>query len=234
MELEAVNRLKAPYQTEELAQHLVLALRERQPEGPYYLGGFCEDGIFAYEAASQLTAQGQDVGLLVLFETENPCPSARARIASGLRRVIIRLGFRVNQLLRLKARGFPLYLRSRREELTDLLTRMLWSISRNVQLPKRKPGPSDLEKILFLAASSYKPKALACPTVLFRGNDWPIASAGDPYFGWRELLTGRSETYDIPGDHEGIFREPNVEVLAEQLRACLRKATSAESDYQGT
>jgi len=234
MELEAVNRLKAPYQTEELAQHLVLALRERQPEGPYYLGGFCEDGIFAYEAASQLTAQGQDVGLLVPFETENPCPSARARIASGLRRVIIRLGFRVNQLLRLKARGFPPYLRSRREELTDLLTRMLWSISRNVQLPKRKPGPSDLEKILFLAASSYKPKALACPTVLFRGNDWPIASAGDPYFGWRELLTGRSETYDIPGDHEGIFREPNVEVLAEQLRACLRKATSAESDYQGT
>ena len=234
LELEVANRLKAPYQTEELARYLVLALRERQPAGPYYLGGFCDDGVFAYEVASQLTAQGQNVGLLVLFETENPCPSARARIASGLRRVIIRLGFRVNQLLRLKASGFPLYLRSRREELTGLLTRMLWRIARNVELPEQKPRPSDLEKILFLAASSYKPKALACPTVLFRGNDWPIASAGDAYFGWGELLTGRSETYGVPGDHEGIFREPNVAVLAEQLRACLRKATSADSGCQGT
>ena len=73
---------------EELAQHLVSALRERQPEGPYYLGGFCADGVFAYEVASQLTAQGQRVGLLALFETENPRPLARARVAIGLRRIL--------------------------------------------------------------------------------------------------------------------------------------------------
>jgi len=85
-----------------------------------------------------------------------------------------------------------------------------------------------MEKILFLAARSYKPKALACPTVMFRGKDWPIESAGDPYFGWRELLIGRSETYEIPGDHEGIFREPNVKILAGQLRACLNNANQTE------
>jgi hypothetical protein len=30
-----------------------------------------------------------------------------------------------------------------------------------------------------------------------------------PLFGLRELLTRRSEIYEIPGDREGIFRQPN-------------------------
>jgi thioesterase domain-containing protein/acyl carrier protein len=232
---DAIEQFRAPYQIEELAQHIVSALREKQPEGPYFLGGFCDDGVFAYEIASQLTAQGQSVGLLVLFEAANPRPNVKSRIATGLRRLIIRLRFRVNQLFRLKTGGFPLYMLSRREDLKDLLTRILWRISQNFQLSKRKPILPEMEKILFLAASSYKPKALACTTVMFRGKDWPIASAGDPYFGWRELLTGRSETYEVPGDHVGIFREPNVKILAEQLRACLHNARQTErSTYKAT
>jgi thioesterase domain-containing protein len=53
-------------------------------------------------------------------------------------------------------------------------------------------------------------------------------SGWDPYFGWREFLTGRVETHEIPGDHEVIFREPNVCVFAEKLRACLQTARQPE------
>ena len=67
------------------------------------------------------------------------------------------------------------------------------------------------------------------PTAIFRCADWPILSAGDPYFGWRELLTGRSEIHEIPGVHEEIFREPNVRVLAQKLSACLQNAQQAET-----
>jgi thioesterase domain-containing protein len=70
---------------------------------------------------------------------------------------------------------------------------------------------------------------LGCPTVVFRCRDWPMLAAGDPYFGWRELLTGHSETHEVPGDHAGIFVEPNVKVLAEKLRACLRNAQQART-----
>jgi thioesterase domain-containing protein len=56
-----------------------------------------------------------------------------------------------------------------------------------------------------------------------------MLAAGDPYFGWRGLLTGRSETYEIPGDHVGIFHEPNVQVLAQKLGACLENATQVET-----
>jgi hypothetical protein len=183
--------------------------------------------------ASQLTAQGQSVGLLVLFETENPCPSAKARIVIGLRPVVIRLRFRVNQLLRLKISGIPLYGRSRREEIKDSSRQMLWHISPHFQRFKRQPGPQDLEGILVSGASCYKPKPLGCPSVISRWKDWPIASAGDPYFGWRELLTGRCETYEVPGNHMGMFSESNAKVLADQLRACLHKARQPErSTYE--
>jgi hypothetical protein len=40
---------------------------------------------------------------------------------------------------------------------------------------------------------------------------------------------GRSETYEIPGDHMGIFRDPSVGLLAEKLGSCLQKARGAGS-----
>jgi aspartate racemase len=54
-----------------------------------------------------------------------------------------------------------------------------------------------------------------------------MLSAGDPYFGWRGLLTGYSETHEVPGDHAGIFRQPNVQILAEKLKACLQSERQA-------
>src|SRR5262249_41543471 len=47
-------------------------LRSLQPEGPYYLGGFCFGGLLALEAAQQLTAAGQEVALVVMIQTMNP------------------------------------------------------------------------------------------------------------------------------------------------------------------
>ncbi len=225
---ECANLLKWPSQMEELAQHLVSSLRMRQPDGPYYLGGFCTDGLFAYAVASQLMEQGQSVGLLVLFESENPCRIASARITIESWRTVIRLRFRINQLLRVRIGEIQVYARSRWVELKQVLTRISWRASHHFPFVGRQVGPEDMERILFVAASAFKPKPLGCPTVIFRCKDWPIAAAGDPYLGWRELLTGPCEIYAIPGDHEGMFREPNVKVLADQLAASLRNAKQTE------
>ena len=219
-----VDQPKAPLRMEEIAKHLVLALREKQPRGPYRLGGFCLSAVFAYEVARQLIMDGQDVGLLILVEPLYPRQSARVRLVTGLRRMIIRVGFHFEALRRLRVGEFPVYARSRWKGLKYLLTDMLWRFSARSPALKRQFGSPDLDKILFFAASSYEPKPLGCPTVIFRCKDWPILSAGDPYFGWRELLTGRSETHEVPGDHEGIFHEPSVQILAEKLRTCLDKA----------
>jgi amino acid adenylation domain-containing protein len=227
----AADQLKAPYSMEELVRHLISAIREKQPLGPYYLGGFCRDGVFAYELARQLTIQGQDVGLLVLFEPFYPFQSSGIRIANGLRRMIIRVGFRFGELRRLEAHEFQTYARSRWRNFKVKWTDISWRISAHFEPLMNRSHSPDLEEILFLAARSYKAKPLGCPTVIFRCKGSPIMSAGDPYFGWREFLTGPSESYEVPGDHTGMFREPNVKVLAEQLRAWLGKAKIKEDKH---
>ena len=47
-------------------------VRRRQPEGPYYLGGWSAGGIVAYEVALQLMREGASVARLVLLDS--PCP----------------------------------------------------------------------------------------------------------------------------------------------------------------
>lgn len=44
------------------------AMRTRQPEGPYYLGGASFGGTVALEMAQQLRSQGEEVALLVMFD----------------------------------------------------------------------------------------------------------------------------------------------------------------------
>ena len=115
LEPGAFEKMKGPNAMEKLARHMVLALCEQQPQGPYYLCGYCKDGIFAYEVARQLAMYGHDVGLLALIEARNPSPPFRVRMVNGLRRTAIRLGFQLNQLARLIRTGeLPNYVRARR------------------------------------------------------------------------------------------------------------------------
>jgi amino acid adenylation domain-containing protein len=232
IEPRAADQLQAPYRAEELAKHLVLALREKQPQGPYWLGGFCRDGVFAYEVAQQLTSQGQDVGLLVMCEPLNPYRSVRDRFATGLRRTFILLDFRLNELLRLKIPGIPLYARSRWKGLKCRLTLTSWRMANHFPVLKTRSDPPDLERILYLAARYYKPEPLRCPIVILGCKDLPILAAGDPFFGWREWIAGECETHEIPGDHVGIFSESNVAVLADPLRARLNDGRPRDRNTQ--
>ena len=53
----------------EMAAHYVDKVRKIQPHGPYYLGGYSFGGKVAVYMANILKAQGENVGLLALFDT---------------------------------------------------------------------------------------------------------------------------------------------------------------------
>ena len=57
---------------EDMAEAHLAELRSLQPEGPYFLGGYCLGGLLALEAAQQLSAAGQEVALVVLIQSINP------------------------------------------------------------------------------------------------------------------------------------------------------------------
>jgi acyl carrier protein len=66
--LESEYRSEHYASIETIARHYIEVIREVQPEGPYYLGGYSLGGSIAYEMARQLTALGQKIGLLVSFD----------------------------------------------------------------------------------------------------------------------------------------------------------------------
>ena len=57
---------------EEMAEQFIREIRMVQPHGPYQLSGYSFGGIIAYEIAQQLTKAGEQVPVLVLFDTYDP------------------------------------------------------------------------------------------------------------------------------------------------------------------
>jgi thioesterase domain-containing protein len=89
---------------EEMAAAHIEAMREVQPKGPYRLGGFCNDGLLAYEMARQLERDGEDVEVLALINPSEPDQFSALRSAcAGLLRVA-RAGSRKQADLYLRAR----------------------------------------------------------------------------------------------------------------------------------
>lgn len=56
----------------DIAAHFIQEMRSVRPHGPYLIGGYSFGGVVAYEMAKQLMAAGDDVPLLVLFDTYAP------------------------------------------------------------------------------------------------------------------------------------------------------------------
>ena len=98
------NELTSPFGMKSIAAGLVKQIRELQPEGPYYLGGFCTGGLMAYEAAIQLTALGQQVALLALFEPKTPAPYDRPSNGSWVHSMGQKLAFHLRNLQKREGR----------------------------------------------------------------------------------------------------------------------------------
>jgi len=63
-----------PDSMDQMIAEYVAAIRKVQPRGPYRVAGWSAGGIFAYEIAMRLLAEGGRAGILLLFDT--PLPSA--------------------------------------------------------------------------------------------------------------------------------------------------------------
>ena len=93
--------LPTPYRLEDIAAACIQTLLEVQPKGPYFLGGWCDAGVIAYEMVQQLTRRGETVALVILFDTQNQ--AHRPDVSSSIESARIRLCF-LTQWLQLQWR----------------------------------------------------------------------------------------------------------------------------------
>ncbi|MGR5960079.1 thioesterase domain-containing protein [Bacillus cereus] len=68
IEKKEIDELTLP----EVIQLYIEEIKRVQPEGPYRLGGWSLGGAIAYEIATVLRSQGEEVELLILMDTKVP------------------------------------------------------------------------------------------------------------------------------------------------------------------
>ncbi len=59
----------ATYGIKNIASRYIATLKKYQPKGPYILGGWCYGGVVAHEMAHQLEKEGEEVELLIMFDS---------------------------------------------------------------------------------------------------------------------------------------------------------------------
>ena len=98
---------------EDMAALYVQNLRAMQARGPYFLGGYCSGGTIAYEMARQLSAAGEEVALLALFDTMNWCKLPAVSVWGRVRHDIERIVFHTANFLVLNPSGKLRFLRGK-------------------------------------------------------------------------------------------------------------------------
>ena len=180
-------------------------IRTIQPHGPYLLAGESFGGIVAYEMAQQLQAEGETVALLALFDTLAPGATLKR---SWPQRTVGHL--------REMAKQGPAYAL---QKLSQKLRQKLCHDPAVPTLSKEDLRPQFRRQI----GRTYIPQPYSGKVVLFRAIDRnPFESvAVNPQFGWNTWVQKGVETYDVPGDHLGILKDPNVRVLTQALKTCI-------------
>lgn len=189
-----------------MAAHYLKEIRGVQSSGPYHLGGFSMGGLVAYEMAQQLVAAGENVGLVVLFDTYATNPKS---VNESLKDLLLH----------------PTWTHIKR--LPSELRKKLRRTMIGIRLPEY------LKKMMRTnahAADQYVLRPYEGKTILLQAGDtWRVAD--DPYAAWKNYVA-KLETVQIHGAHMEILREPNVSTLAERLKSCIHGATEVSDQRE--
>jgi amino acid adenylation domain-containing protein len=219
---------------EDIAAHYLKEVRTVQPQGPYYLGGFCIGGTLAFEMAQQLQRQDQKVALLVLLDATSP-GSFRFSPDSPkpLRNItLFREEFyrHVRNLALVRPQEKPTYVLKQVKRGIQAVAERIKKIAKRgaykVCLSIGYPLPLTLlylyrEDLYHEVIQKYVAQPYAGRVIVFKTG----GISRDRQLSWQRIAAGGLEIYEVPGKHTDIvFKEPQIQGLAKQLKVCLDKA----------
>jgi phthiocerol/phenolphthiocerol synthesis type-I polyketide synthase E len=204
LQAQGLDGARPPHETiEDMATHYLNEIRAVQPEGPYFLGGFCLGAVISFEIAQQLHARGEKVALLAALDASGP------RFEKSLWDYI---WFAMQTL-----REHPLAL-ARYWISTRLKPRPVVVPGVRASDFPNSPAWAAVIRAINQARHQYNPQ-------LYTGEvTWFVNSERAPLGGpqWSEFANG-VERWVFPGGHATMFQSPAINVLATQVKACLEK-----------
>jgi acyl-CoA synthetase (AMP-forming)/AMP-acid ligase II/thioesterase domain-containing protein/acyl carrier protein len=217
--------------TADMAAHYVAGIREVQPHGPYYLGGYSFGGRIAVYMANLLKEAGEEVALLAIMDTSSSIARIHVSYGQWLERIqappgparimmALRYGwFRIRKAYDL------LYARGRRAVIFPI-REYYRATGKSVPLSMRRPDRLNiLIRIEHRKMPSYDGNAVYFKTALRPSS----MSHTDIKESWNQIIKGRLDVVPVPGRHSEIIREPHVGVLAAELAKALKRAGSGNT-----
>jgi amino acid adenylation domain-containing protein len=202
-----------------MAALYLAAIRERQPHGPYHLGGHSMGGKVAFEMARQLEAAGERVALLAIVDVPGHDETDNFEIPDdtvALARIVEQIEDHYGTALGVTG----LESLDERAQYDLVLARMA---ERNLVPPGTNRdevrGLLQVYKANMQAVLRYRPERCCVDITLFATTELAERFADDPTLGWQRLTSGRVDVHPIPGNHLTMLKEPNVAALTERLLA---------------
>lgn len=203
-----------PSSIEAMGRQYIDELRGVQPHGPYRIGGYSGGGVVALEIAQQLVDAGERVDAVIFLDTFHP--STRARKPSTK-----------EHLANMVAEGMGyvprrLHARVRRHWTTwRHNVQLRYYTNRNARVPPDL-REERLVRHFGMLAQMYTPRPYQGHVTLFRARDiYPVFAHMGPRLGWEPTIVPNLEIVEISGNHDSLFREPNLGELADQVAALL-------------
>ena len=223
---------------EQMAECYLKEVRKFQPEGPYFLGGYCFGGNVAYEMARQLHAAGQKVALVALLDSA-PANAGYERVTWWRPGYVVRFASNAYDWLR----DFAALSSSER---SSFVFRKLRTFGRKLKrkwTPPSAPQPFDVEEVIdpnhfpeqelrlwrihLGAMNEHAEGEYAGAVALLRTSGQPLFCSLEEDFCWGKLARGGVRVIRIPGSHEKVFMEPHVRALAAELEQLLQETQPA-------
>ncbi len=221
-----------PASVQQMARERLPLILERQAQGPYRIGGYCNGALVAFEAARLLIEAGHEVEIVALIDP----PTANVRPWS---RAILRSLDRVLPDMHL-ARAYEALSRfgeTSKWPYPKRIANLVWKISRrSVRMVRQRlaghvptpPTARDREvRVRFLRYSlvmaRYLPERIDAPVVYFSADYTSRA--------WRDMGTS-FESYDVLGGHHRCVKDYTASI-ATPLRALLEDSAAAMPGQSG-
>jgi len=230
----------------DMAALYIREMRKIQPSGPYYLGGYSLGGEIAFEMAQQLQASGEQVLLLVMFDTRNPQRPIRpmVRIDEGSMAPTLgclnpsgRYGGLKQKIKGHYLRWSVLNSRNKYGYIFNQITARIKHFGTNVLVKIIRAFGLRLPDFLLLrylreshseALINYVPAIYPGKVTLFRALETLPANPDESPTGWKPLTAGGLEVYHFDASHE-ILDPKYVKDVASRLNECLQKARKTSS-----
>ena len=198
---------------EDMATRYLEAVREYQPMGPYWLGGYSGGGLVAYEMTQRLQAEGEVVEHLVFFDT------LAAHIGNRKLNLLEKIWAARNWDLgyALEWLGRKHGARSAKNDRDEIL-RLL---AENNALPRELIGRR-MSDAFVRAQARYEAKSYAGDIVIFKAKRASTQFiAGGKTLGWDELVSGKIEVHEFDCDHFTMMSDPTIARIGDLINNML-------------